>query len=180
MEMSPVQLFTSRWDVAVIPDQGDNQKQPLEAEHHGAEPEPHRVAAVVVIDNLITQEKPVYNGRRKDIDGTKEEPKQMNYAKNIVETLKHFPAFNLSAKNFYKEWNVNMFKSFITFEILIHFSYEYCCQLWQPWATIIRADEIIDVFVADLCDDDEEEDDAGDSDAHQVAGEQGNNHAGGV
>ena len=32
----------------------------------------------------------------------------------------------------------------------------------------------------DLCDDDEEEDDAGDGDAHKVAGEQGNNHAWGV
>ena len=100
MEMSPVQLLTSRWDVTVIPDQGDNQEQPLKAEHHRAEPEPHWVAAVVVIDDLITQVKPIHNGGRQDIDGTKEEPKQMNYAKNIVEALKHFPAFNLSAKIF--------------------------------------------------------------------------------
>ena len=73
-----------------------------------------------------------------------------------------------------------MFKSFLTFESLIHFSYEYCCQLWQPWATIIRADGIIDVCVADLGDDDEEEDDAGHGDAHQVVGEQGHNNTGGV
>ena len=37
-----------------------------------------------------------------------------------------------------------------------------------------------DFGVADLCDDDEEEDDTGHGDAHQIVGEQGHNHTGGV
>ena len=83
--------------MTVIPGQGHSQEEPLEAEDHRAEPEPHWVAAVIVIDDLVTQVKSINDGGRKDIDGTKEEPKKMNYAKNIVETLKHFPAVNLSA-----------------------------------------------------------------------------------
>ena len=83
--------------MTVIPGQGRSQEEPLEAEDHRAEPEPHWVAAVIVIDDLVTQVKSINDGGRKDIDGTKEEPKKMNYAKNIVETLKHFPAVNLSA-----------------------------------------------------------------------------------
>ena len=106
--MSPDHLFALRRAMTVIPGQGHSQEEPLEAEDHRAEPEPHRVAAVIVIDDLVTQVKSINDGGRKDIDRTKEEPKEMNYAKNIVETLKHFPAVNLSANV-----NVNVMLIFV-------------------------------------------------------------------
>ena len=100
--MSRVHLFSLTRHIWVIPGQGDHQQEPLEAEDHGAEPEPHRVAAVVVRDDLVTQVKPVHDGGREDIDTAKEKPKQMNNTKNVVKTLKHFPAVDLSEKIFYE------------------------------------------------------------------------------
>ena len=104
--MSQVHLFSLTRHIWVIPGQSDHQQEPLEAENHGTEPKPHRVAAVVVGDDLVTKIKPIHDGGREDIDTAKEEPKQMNNTKNIVETLEHFAAVDLSEKIFYEQWRL--------------------------------------------------------------------------
>ena len=48
-------LVSSTWNITLVPDQSEHQEEPLEAKNQAAEPEPHRVAAVVVIDDLVTE-----------------------------------------------------------------------------------------------------------------------------
>ena len=48
-------LVSSTWNITLVPDQGEHQEEPLEAKNQAAEPEPHRVAAIVVRDDLVTE-----------------------------------------------------------------------------------------------------------------------------
>ena len=89
--MSPDHLFALRRAMTEIPGQGHSQEEPLEAEDHRAEPEPHWVAAVIVIDDLVTQVKSINDGGRKDIDRTKEEPKPVRNQKPTPKRTKPKP-----------------------------------------------------------------------------------------